>query len=253
MKRWSIVLGVGLAVILTMTVIATRMPPYVPTTTTTVTTPTTIVSSQPTTITSEQTQVVTATTKVNRTTTTTITSSTTKFVTMTAGSSECRMHYPQGNSTDSMLPNGTKITEVKFPVLFLSLGIEGRICVRYSNVVPTRTTNANASGEIVSNGKVSGRVLIGANASQLLVINNGTQTILYGIVASSEAKGALAVQPAQFCVGLPLAVGYSADQLNSTSFAWLVGPRACGLISLDVQIIGYDNMNVVIMTLDMKR
>jgi hypothetical protein len=115
------------------------------------------------------------------------------------------------------------------------------------------TVTANASAEIVSTtADGAGQVVVGANVSQLSLVENERETVSIGVIASSGARGTYGVFPAQFCIGMPLAVGYSVPELNASSFLSLFGSRFCRIELLPDQITGYDGMNATIMTPAMK-
>jgi len=229
------VVAVGIAVILLVAVIVTRAPFNTATQTTT----SAATGIQNNALTTTQTTAAAA-------------STTSGVGAVTVTVYDCQAHYPSINTTTSKLSNGTVVSSTRFPVLLLAPGSFGHICVKYSDRIPQTSFEGQVDVNILDAAGTTNATGLEVGVNTTLSLDNSSQTVSIVLTALYTAKGIYWIAPTQFCIGIPLAVGYTASQLNSANFSAFFQSRHCPLESLQTEVVGYDvpgnGMSLAILT-----
>lgn len=158
---------------------------------------------------------------------------------------------PESNST--VLPNGTVITQVFWPVFLMNPGSQAMACVAYHNPY-NQTIPANVWAQVLTWGPnatvrlPSPQVRINASQSNLALSLGQNATVIFRIDAPLNATGFYGLYLFQQCGLIPVAVGYEASQVNLNDFPGLFGMTTCQAIFLDSQIIGFSGGTIAYYT-----
>ena len=123
----------------------------------------------------------------------------------------------------------------QFAVLLMRPNSTARICVGYSSLTPS-SMQLNLQTAVIPLGHGTAGVTLSAKPQNLTVPGNnnglsptGVAYAVFTIELANDSKGFYILKLPGFCPTIPFAVGYSAAQVNSTSFSgWLAGNYACG-------------------------
>ena len=158
---------------------------------------------------------------------------------------------PESNSI--VLPNGTVVTQVFWPVFLMKPGSQATVCVIYHNPY-NQTIPANVGAEIFAWGPNasalyrSPRLTINASQNTLALSLGQNATLVFGLDALSNSIGFYGLFLFQRCGMIPVAVGYQASQVNLNDFPGLFGISTCQAIFLNSQITGFSGGTIAYYT-----
>ena len=142
--------------------------------------------------------------------------------------SQCNVSWPPE------LPQNVSKRQ-QFAVLLLQPNSTAKICVEYGSLSPSSVT-LTLKPQVTSVNGTGGTILLSAEPTNLYVPGNnnnisptGTAYAVYTVNPANDSRGFYVLSLPGFCPTIPIAVGYSASEVNGTTFSsWLAGHYPCG-------------------------
>jgi hypothetical protein len=161
----------------------------------------------------------------------------------------CAQAYPSQTSNHTTMANGTVITDTAYPALVMNPGSRVTLCVDYANgdysgPAYNSVSSWNSTGKLSASQNVS----TSASPPEVFLTQGETAAVEYVVTAGPQSRGFYGVGLLNFCIPVPLAVGYEPSQVNSTDFPGLFGARFCPAEVLDTQIVGYTGASIAYLT-----
>ena len=161
----------------------------------------------------------------------------------------CAQSYPSQTSSSTTLANGTVITHTAYPALVMVPDQTVTLCVAYANGDYSGPAYHSVSAWNSSGQVAAGTVSIGASPADVFVTQGESVEVDYTVATGNDSRGFYGIGMLQFCLPVPLAVGYEPSQVNSTDFPGFFGVRfGCPAQFLDAQIIGYTGGSIAYLT-----
>jgi hypothetical protein len=142
--------------------------------------------------------------------------------------SQCNVSWPPE------LPQNVSQRQ-QFAVLLFQPNSTAKICVGYHSLSSSSVTLSLKAQVTLVNG-TGGMILLSSEPTNLSVPGNnnnispvGTAFAVFTITSANDSRGFYVLNLPGFCPTIPIAVGYSASEVNATMFSgWLAGRYSCG-------------------------
>lgn len=161
----------------------------------------------------------------------------------------CAQPYPSQTTNRTTLANGTVITRTALPALVVSPGSTVALCVDYANGSYSGPAYHSVSDWASGQTAPAQNVNTTASPADVYVTDGQSVGVEYTLTTGPESTGFYGLGLLQFCVPVPVAVGYEPSQVNSSDFPGLFGAHFCPAAQvLDARIVGYTGASIAYLT-----